>query len=215
MAKMETFQDDFTTLDTAKWDSYGDVSIVDGQLRLRTATSSGYHGIYSHDKAGGFDLTGSYLLTAMLDITNPQLDGLETEFYASSMVNDGRIGFVMSGYYNPPTINAVRRSTGGSTTWMNSQTWNKDTHKWLRIRESGGTVYWEYANQAQYEAGTWQLLDSYATASLFDLTNVAVDYVNGNWQNESARSSAFFDDMNILPPGPEPPGSMGNMLLLF
>ena len=68
--------------------------------------------------------------------------------------------------------------------------------RWLRFRESGGTLYWEYA-AGTTSPGAWTKLAS--TASPFPLTAVTLRITAGS--NLSTADTAVFDDISTYAAG--------------
>jgi hypothetical protein len=91
---------------------------------------------------------------------------------------------------------------GALTAWVNSGSgevnltpnwprYSATTMQWLRFRESGGTLYWEYASGTT-APGTWTVLAS--TADPFALTAVTMKIVAGS--NVSMTDTAKFDNIS-------------------
>ncbi|WP_406365306.1 LamG domain-containing protein [Streptomyces sp. NBC_00645] len=137
---MEQLADDFddNVVNTSLWpNNYGGSSEVGGRMRVpvNAGVTAGYQ------SARQWLLTGSKL-TAKL-VTLPTANG-SSSGSASMWVNSTTSGTRLGWSYNPVSgnlsaANQVGFSDGGATVIPYSAI----DHKWLRVREAGGTVYWE------------------------------------------------------------------------
>jgi len=91
---------------------------------------------------------------------------------------------------------------GALTAWVNNGSgevnltpswprYSATTMQWLRFRESGGTMFWEYASGAT-APGTWTLLAS--AADPFPMTGVVLKIGAGS--NVPAVDMAQFDNVS-------------------
>lgn len=85
-------------------------------------------------------------------------------------------------------------------------TYSASTHRWLRIRESGGTTYWEYSSSSSFPL-TWTTY--YSVANPIAVTdNLAAFQV---WRTSSGdpTQSVTIDNVNVLVSVPDSSGMMG------
>ncbi|MFE6482392.1 LamG-like jellyroll fold domain-containing protein [Streptomyces sp. NPDC057757] len=132
--------DDFddNQVNTTLWPSnYGGASEVGGRMRVpvNVGTTAGYQ------SARVWLLTGSKLTAKLATI--PAANG-SSSGSASMWINSTTSGTRLGWSYNPVSGNLsaasqVGFSDGGATVISYSPI----SHAWLRVRESGGTVYWE------------------------------------------------------------------------
>jgi hypothetical protein len=108
---------------------------------------------------------------------------------ADSPTNANYVGFSL----NNGTLTFRRRVAG--TNNDTSTTYNATTHKWLRLRESAGTVYWDTST----DGVTWTNRRLNATG--LTLTAVTV-YMNGAVSSTAVSNpgSAIFDNINLPSP---------------
>lgn len=122
--------DDFSTADAAKWNGLGtNPSVTGGRLSL--ASTAGYVGI---DSVGRYNLTASAMTVEFVQ------RAISTANSNVGLIDEGgnnRLAFGVSG----TSLKFVEVANG--TPDETSVTYNATNHRWLRIRESGGTVYWE------------------------------------------------------------------------
>jgi hypothetical protein len=82
--------------------------------------------------------------------------------------------------------------TGGSETDV-ATPWNATDHRWWRIREAGGMVFWETSP----DAASWTIRRM--AASPIALTQIVVDLSVENGVGAASPGAAHFDDLNAPP----------------
>ncbi|WP_392967158.1 LamG-like jellyroll fold domain-containing protein [Streptomyces sp. LN245] len=148
--------DDFddNTVDTSLWPgNYGGASEVGGRMRVpvNPGVTAGYQ------SARQWLLTGSKL-TARL-VTLPAAGG-SSSGSASMWVNSTTSGTRLGWSYNPVSgAISCQNQVGFSDGSAVSMAYSALDHKWLRVRESGGTVYWESSG----DGFAWTVRRSLAT----------------------------------------------------
>lgn len=198
MAKTETLTDNFATQDTGKWSWWAAASVSSGQLAL--ACNNSYTGtIYSNTS---YDLTASSIVVQLVQATNAGNGGTQLVFNVSTSQaanTSNSIGF----YLNNGTLYYM--NAGGSFASVGTTTYSSTTHKWLRVRESGGTVYWD----TSADGVSWTNRASSASPAI-TVTTVYVNFVVGYFGTEPSPGSALFDNFN-LPPAASP----GQFFVMF
>ena len=186
--KVEELKDSFDgiTLDTVKWDNWGGAQVtLDDRLKIQTTAVSDYYGINSHDL---YSLEDSHIQVSLYNDPPETYASTETEMALSL---NGSNNLLFSKYKDGSTWKLLaRKKVAGSGTNLATITWNYSTMKWWRIRESGGTVYWDYSA----DGATWTNLTS--TAKQFNLSSLYVDLLAGQWQTEAGGVLVEFDDFN-------------------
>lgn len=172
--------------------------------------------VWSH--ATGWEVTGGQLVGTPTDsyewaITNElwNLDDSEVAWQVVQNANPGTGNWDNSGSVNSELWVGIDNDDrvlfmfgGGTTGWMTmretvsgahsdtSATYDADVHKWLRIRKSGSTVYWESSPNGV----TWSILRSKTTA--LDLSSVKVGMVTGYWDTEPGDlGHLILDNINL------------------
>lgn len=190
MALMQTLKDDFATgsLDAAKWTgSYGTVTVTSGQLNMSTLANQSYYSGFN--SVASYDLSGSFLLVEVVNAGNQALPSLEN--YPCQLVKDA--SNKLSWYINNGSISAIKTIAAVGT--LNGTTsYSSTTHRWLRIRESGGTTFWDYSANGK----TWTTL--YSVANPFALTVLTADPAFGNYGTTEAASTTIWDNINYPTP---------------
>ncbi len=184
MAKVHTFTDDFATESSAKWGGFSsDVYVASGQLTV--VPTSSYHGLFSQST---YDLTGSYAMVELVQA--PPVGNGSIEAGITMQVSSGNTeSFLVAG-----TGLSMRETISGShnDTWI---TYNATAHRWLRIREAAGTVYWETSPDTL----NWTTQRS-KVSGLGSLSTVTVTLYAGFWGTEPSPGTAIFDNLNIAVP---------------
>lgn len=187
---ISTLQDDFNdaSLDTSKWSNWSGARVTEsgGTLNIATTTSAIYSGI---DSQNAYDLTGSSIYVQLNDAGNLNLTSLEDAFVLK-IDDNNRVFFNISGYDG--TIAAYKQVSGSSSS-LASATYSSTNHKWLRFRESSGTLYWE----TSADATNWNVL--YSEASPITITSLKVSLVAGTWDTEASTTTVKYDNVNITP----------------
>lgn len=142
MAKMATLQDNFTgnTLNATLWSSATGgtttLSYSENGVSVNlpaTATGSDAGIVYSNTT---YDLTGSYLAARILVTPNPATNAYGD--LQAQISNENLVGWNIQG----GTLEA-RYVLSGSITGVTSFSYNPGLHVFWRVRESGGTTYWD------------------------------------------------------------------------
>lgn len=191
VAKTEQIKDNFDDNSTSsQWGYYNSVVEANGQVEITvTGGTPDYHGYYSGDY---YDLTDSYIMVEVVNPGNQAWTSLETELQAT-VEGDGanRVCFTLSN-----NVLTAYQTVASSNTSLATVAWNATNMRWWRIRESGGTTYWEYTSQAGYEANTWTTLHS--KLNPITMTAMGIDIDAGNWSTETGSTLVVFDNFNIV-----------------
>jgi hypothetical protein len=185
--------DDFddNTRDTAKWDALiatgAKVEEVRGRLEITPPVdalgNSGYVSV------NAYDLTGASAYVRLVQKLN--VGGLE----AQQLLFNGSeyVGFVIQN-----TLYArYKKASDTSGTTVASVTYSASTHAWLRVRESGGTTYWETApNTASNPPVEADWVAFASVANPIDLTSVKVHLRGTALLAVADPDTAIFDGFN-------------------
>jgi hypothetical protein len=187
---LANFSDNFNdnSLDTSKWSEWvgGDVSETGQTLQIQSSTASGaYKGMQS---VAYYDLTGSYahvevphVLTGLTSASTLLQVALDTQHTITLYVGGTTL-----------TLGAEYQINGVYTTPATTP-YNATNHRWWRIRESGGTIYYEYSANGN----SWSILTSIAAP--FAVTNVEVLLFVGTEAANATTDTAIFDNLNAFP----------------
>ena len=180
------------SINTSKWDNWGtpQTSVASQQLQIVSTLGGGYYGVSSDANGATYSLTGSYLLSQLINAGNQSLTSWGA--YPVTLIKSGDNNYQLYWAVEVNKIRAYKRVAGTATN-LAEATYNSAVHKWFRIQEFGGTVYWDYSTDGK----SWTNFTS--TADPFDISNVAVGTNVGTWQTEASTTSALFKNFNITP----------------
>jgi len=195
---IELFSDNFNdnSLDASKWAPWsgGDVTEIGQTLQIQSSTTALYKGMNSAVKGS---LVGSYVHVEVPHV----LTGLTS---ASTMLQVGPDDQHTITLYVGGTTLAAEYQVNGAFTTPATTPYNATTHRWWRIRESGGTVYYEYSA----EGSSWSTLTS--VSAPFALTNVRVSLFVGTDAANATTDTAIYDNLNAFPVLAVPRGQYAN-----
>lgn len=182
------FKDDFDDNSlSGNWGTYtaggATVTETNNEIQCVTSSSGDDAQLYSYYKYG---IDESYVeINFKQAPTGTQVDAY---FWLQDTSGASRMGFVWgngtlySKDYNYTTIDSTSLSTVDSDTW-------------LRMRETGGTLYWEYSTN---DRSSWTELssESLSSYSSFDQTDVAI-LLGANAWSSSATANVKWDNLNM------------------
>lgn len=188
MALTQTLVDPFasTSLDTSKWTSFGTVTTPGATLNCASQPgTTNYSGLNSNDSI--MDLTGSY---AYSEIVTAGTQSVATwQVIAVAVVKDANNA--VNFYVESSLLNAQKQVGGVFSTVRGDTLYDTVQHKFLRIRESGGTTFFDYSSDRMQ----WKNYTSLANP--FAVTSVRVDVKAGYYTTQSASIVAKFDNFNV------------------
>ncbi len=197
--KTEALKEDWSggSINSVRWNDWssGHASVVSSQLKITSAAvnTNAYYGVDSNTGTGEYDLTASYVQSQLVDAGSTSIPSWEV--LPIDMVNNttnGALRFIITGFSGTPSI--ICRYFDGSNHDNVAATYDAAVHKYFRIREASGTIYWDVSA----DGITWTNLFSVATP--ISLSPLRIGQQSGNWQNEAGLPTfAVFDNFNILP----------------
>jgi hypothetical protein len=180
---VSSLHDDFTVQDTGRWTGWdANTTISSGRLAINLTT--GYPGATS---AATFSLNGSEITAQM--VPPPVGLGSRSTYFAFGPQAWNEVLFRVTG----ATLYADNRVESSADAPIGSGvTFDPVAHAYLRIRESGGTIHFEYGPNGS----TWTELANCPTRAIYSDGRVLLS--SGFWDAEAA-STAYFDNVNVLP----------------
>ncbi|EHB44140.1 hypothetical protein MycrhDRAFT_6890 [Mycolicibacterium rhodesiae JS60] len=180
------FADTFADLD--QWYSPGTATVENNMLKLTPAWDYDY--LFT---LGEWDLTGSHFLMELVQNANrgdyEYGSSITTEIYTRSD-SDNQFGFMIYGGSDGSQIELRHRVAGVDSD--TSMFYNESKHRWFRMRESEGTIYWE----TSYNGASWSIHRSAPTS--FDLTEVTLHMVVGYWyEGETDPGYTLIGNINL------------------
>lgn len=194
MAALDTLTDNFDDngFSTTLWTRSNATQCLEQnqQLELSSILAGNYVAI---DSVATYDLTGSSAFVQVVDPGNVAESGLSSwEAYPLVLAKDASNALTwLIGY---STIFAIKKVAGVATNLVTAA-WDASVYKWVRTRESSGTVYFDYST----DGITWTNFTSLANP--FTITAVTAEISVGTWQAEAVTSTMKVDNFNITNPG--------------
>lgn len=190
MAKVRSITETFDTssVDSTKWtvtNGSGTMSQTGGQLVINLAGGLSSYTSDEYMSVNTYDLTNSQFVIEVPQFPNPY-QGAEQKVLLL-LDFDNYIRFAADGYYYN-----LELTTGGIGNAGYIDPF-PTTDRWWRIRESGGTIYWD----SSANGTTWTNLRS--VAATFSLTSLKVVIGAGCWQNVANPGTVKFDNINLPP----------------
>lgn len=184
--KIETLRDNFAVQDSNKWDYGSHASIVSDQLRLESRAD--YAGVVA-GRANGtiWDFVNSSVICEFIGFPTNPVTG--TTFGINTY--DDTEGFRLRYANGNIFFHEYTTGGGGDETWLS---YNATDHRWWRMRENAGTVYWETSPTG--DVGSWTVRRSKSWA-VAQITSVYPFFDCGGI--DDAASVAVFDNFNTPP----------------
>lgn len=157
---------------------------IGGQLSLTsTAGTTNYAVITS---ASTYDLTGSYIQARLTDAGNQALTSWQACAVNVLLDANNSLSFIV----NNNLLHAQKQVASSYSDVSGSLAYNASLHKYFRIRESGGTIYWDYSDGI-----TWTNYTSLANP--FAITSLYVYVQGGTYSSEGSATKALVDNFNV------------------
>lgn len=187
LLKFETLTDNFNdnSINATLWND-DNCSETGGQMVVTANTSTGtYNGITS---TSHYDLTES---SAFIQLVNAGDTSLSFTTYILELYNDTVDLYWAIEYGATDEIVAYKSPDSVNYTEKYRATYSSTDHKWFRIREASGTVYWD----TSADGSSWTNRASDATG--YTLTSLTAFFGVGN--PGSGSTTVTFDNFNIVP----------------
>jgi hypothetical protein len=189
---------DGSVVDTSKWTVTADTGTsayqLDGRLRLKgpAASATGY---VTLESVSTYDLTGKSAFVALRQIASRALFESVVETAPLSVTLNASNLLVW--YISNGSLKA-RKRVSASNTDVYSVTYNTTTHRWFRIREASGSIYFDTApSTASNPPIETDWVNRHTESNPFALTAIKVSLSTGAWSGPTADSGvAHFDGFN-------------------
>ncbi len=177
------------TINSTKWNIWGggQVTVSSNQLAMTSTTGGGYYGVDSDVNGKLYDLTSSSIVNEVVNAGNQSIGSWEV--YPIYAYIDGDSSNQFFFFIGEGKLRAYKKVNGASN-WLAQDDYNPAVHKWFRIRESGGTTYFDTSANGT----TWTNFAS--VANPFAVTEMVIGSEVGTWSSEGSTTSATFDNFN-------------------
>lgn len=178
------------TIDPALWFNWGgaQVTVSNQLLNITSTLASGYYGI---ELASAQDLTGYSVTNQLVNSGGTTITSFETYPLFVSKRNDQTNSVFW--LINATGGMLAYKKVNGVNTVLASTTYNAAVHKYFKIRESLGTIYFEYST----DSTNWVAFAS--VSSFFPATNVTIGQFAGTFSTEVATTTTQFDNFTLAP----------------
>lgn len=182
---MDTFEDDFNdgvlNTDFGEW-SPGDLVETGGTLRITSTTGASYKGMETLSK---YNLVGSSLIIELVHA----LTGLTDDGTFIQLILDASNTLTFFIYNDTLT---AEKQVATSFTTLATVAYNGTTHRWLRIRESSGTIYYDYSS----DGINWT---NFTSTTAFTVSALSLSLFIGTDASNGGTDTAQFDNLNLPP----------------
>lgn len=204
--KAATLSDNFddNSQDTAKWNKLG-ATIFEQNGRLEISSVLGASGYSSYESKDYYDLSNSSVYA--------QLTNAGTQTLASWQPIPVRVIYNSANHFAwivaTNTLYAQQQIAGSYTNVRGDLAYNSAVHQYFRIREAGGTVFWDFST----DGVSWTNYTS--RAAVWSLSQVLLDISAGAFNAETAVSTAWFDNFNTTATVTPPAANTTNFFQFF
>lgn len=161
------------------------------RLEMQSQLASTYSGL---DTGGTtYDLTGSFASIQFVGYEAGATSIPSYEIYPlniSDSTSNNALQIILQVSGGAFQVRAYKRVSGVGTQ-LATEAYNAAKHRWFRIRESGGTTYWEYSPNGR----TWVTMTS--AANPITVTALRFGVMLGTWQAEGTQAKCYFDNFNL------------------
>lgn len=200
---ISTLTDDFddNALDVAKWvnNSGGTATLAEtGQHLVMTPPASTAGTNYAVlNSLTAYNLTGSAVFVNLAQSMNLGASK-DASFFVYADANNA-VGFTLQFSATVQTLKTMQKVAGVTTTptTIFSAAGYSASHRWLRMRESAGTTYWETSP----DSVVWTTQQS--TANPITVTAVKVELDAGTFGSTASPGSLIWDSLNIANSAPQ------------
>lgn len=177
---------DMGAQEDARWSGWNGShhSIVNGQLNVAlTANESAY---YSLTSVATLDLTESWATVELVQRANADSGSVENVF-SFTVDSSNQVRFLVSG-----TLLIFRRRTSGTNN-DTTQTYNATTHRFLRLRHSGSSIFWDTSS----DGSSWTNRRTSSSSNPTVTSGNLVVQVGAFDTNNSNPGTAIWDNLNL------------------
>lgn len=201
-AAISTISDDFddNSLDAAKWvnASTGTATLAEtgGQIVITPPASTAGTNYGVLNSVNSYSLLGD---NVFVQLAQPLSLGTnrDSSFYVFADASNA-VGFVLQYSGSVYALKTLQRVAGVTTTPItifSAATYNA-SHRWLRIRESGGTTFWDTSP----DSITWT--NQASAANPITLSSVKINLDAGTFGSTTSVGTLIYDNLNVANTAP-------------
>ena len=190
MAKWQLFTEtwDGNVINASQWTgTFGTVTSSGGAMNLVVNTgATNYSGI---DSVGTYDLTSSFYQIQLVNGGNQSLTSLEV--YIIQLLTGSTSKLIW--YLNQNTLKCFKTVASVQTQVGSNLTYDSTLHKYFRIRELDGSIYWDYSR----DGIGWT--NQTSTATPITITALYSEPTAGTFGTEASGTTIILDNLNVIP----------------
>lgn len=178
-----------TTINPSLWRDWsnGQAVVSSNTLQITSTLAAGFYGV---ELNAPYDLTGYSITNQLVNVGSRSLSTYEVyPIYVISGTTANQLFWFIDSSNN---LRAYKK-VAGSNTIINSGTYNAAVHKYFRIRESLGTIFYDYS----VDGINW--INFASTSNPFSITSVIIGQQVGTSMTEAGTATATFANFNFLP----------------
>jgi hypothetical protein len=187
---------------TNRWPDSSVATVWDpGTQSAKIPCTSSYWSLNTPQGAkANYDFTGSYVFAKV----TPATGGTGTRETLMEIQGVDSVNNKISFYVSGATLFA-RTTSGGANTAVFSAAYDQVNHLWLRLREAGGTTFYDTSPDGR----TWTNFASTANPP-WDIAHISVGFTSGYYGTETA-ADTFIDNVNFSSSSVALAGSAGGV----
>ncbi len=176
--------------------------IIERNTRLEIICTAGNIGDSFLQSNSNFNFTNSSLFMRLFDGGNVNLASYRGYIYLKIDGNNYLFWKLNSGSAKTISAGYLRTVDAGNEQVVFSVAYDINVHRWVRFRESGGTVFWDYATAYIPKSSDWINAGSVADPITITALNITLEAFTSS--NEATTTIFKVDNLNCIPPIPLP-----------
>lgn len=190
--KISTFRDDLAFEDTDKWYNLGNATVTNPDGRMWLAPQNDYNANVGTLIA--YDLTESAVVAQIDQI--PNAGNGSTQFWLGFSNVQFQFTDAYLFFWSNSNMRTMRRVDAVETEIGNFVAWSSTNHRWVRIRHSGTTVFFDTSPNGI----NWTNLSSETADVAINLSAMYFNVAAGFSGTEPSPGFAIINSINYLPP---------------
>lgn len=175
---------------SSAWFDWGGVqaTVSNQLLNISSTTAAGFYGV---ELSTAYDLTGYAVINQLVSVGIRTLSTYEV--YPIYIKIKGDSSNQLFWFIDSSNVLKAFKKVAGSNTAIATGTYDPTVHKYFRIRESLGTIYFDYST----DSTNWFQFAS--TSNPFAITSVTIGQQVGTSGTEVSPATAILDNFSLAP----------------
>lgn len=192
MSSLATFYDIFngTAIDLTRWALSGSSSnfaVANNVLSITSDTTAGDY--YTMTSVNSFDMTGAgaYIKVVSSNTKGANIASLERGIQLVKDSNNSVLWTIVG-----TNSLQAKKHVAGTYSTVASMTFDASNTPWLRIREKGGSIFWDYSPDGINWTNLTSISNPFAVTAMFASINVGID------SSETQTTTVQYSNFNIM-----------------